>query len=210
VSRPESIEGTFLANRGDYEVDIGQRLLRLTTEPIGFRVLVLLNDRSATVGEVAEALELSTDAIAWHLDKLRDEGLIELVGEVLRSGAVEPRYRASVRTLWSDEEWATLSMDERQRLTAWTVEWIHGEIREAVDAGTFSARPDSHISRNVSFVDEQGWRELTRIQEEALEASFVVHAASTERLAEKGEPGIPVLSAMLCCELPPRRGRQGG
>jgi DNA-binding transcriptional ArsR family regulator len=196
-----------LANQGDDEVDIGQRLLRLTTEPTSFRVLVLLNDCSATAAEVAEALELSTDGAAWHLDKLRDEGLIELVGEVLRSGAVEPRYRASVRTLWSDEEWATLSMDERRRLTAWTVEWIYRELREAVDTGTFSARADSHASRNVAFVDEQGWRELTRIQEEALEASFHIHAASAERLAEKGHPGFPVLSAMFCCELPPHEDR---
>jgi DNA-binding transcriptional ArsR family regulator len=195
-----------LANHGGDEVEMGQRLMRLTAEPVRFRALVLLNDRPATAGEVAEALELSTDAANRHLDKLLEEDLIALAGEVLRSGAVEPRYRAVVRTLWKDEEWAALSAAERQRLTAWTVEWIFTELREAIDAGTVTARADSHISRNVALVDEQGWRELTRMQEEALEASFAVHAASAERLAERGEGGMPVISAMFCCELPPRLG----
>jgi hypothetical protein len=193
-----------LANHGGDELGMSQRLLKLTAEPVRFRALVLLNDRSATVGEVAEALEISTDAAARHIDELLAEGMIGLAGEVLRSGAVEPRYRAVVRTLWSDDEWAALSSAERQRLTAWTVEWIHAELREAIDAGTFTARADSHLSRNVALVDEQGWRELTRIQKEALEASFTVQAASAERLAERGEEGMPVISAMFCCELPAR------
>ena len=33
----------------------------------------------------------------------------------------------------------------------------------------FTAREDSHASRTVSLVDEQGWRELTRIKQEALD-----------------------------------------
>lgn len=164
----------------------------------------MLNDRSATVDDVAEALELSADVAAQHLDNLLEQGLIEVAGEALQDGTVKPRYRAAVRTLWSDEEWAALSVAERQRLTVWTVEWIYGELREAIEAGTFNARADSHVSRNVSLVDEQGWHELNRIQEEALEASFGVQAASAERLAERRGSGVPVLSAMFCCELPAR------
>lgn len=191
-----------MTDHGGDEVGIGERLRRLTTKPVRFRAMVMLNDRSATVDDVAEALNLSADAAAQHLDKLLDEGLIELAGETLRGGTVKPRYRAAVKTLWGDEEWAEIGAAERQRLTAWTVEWIYAELREAIEAGTMSARADTFVSRNVSFVDERGWQELTRIHVEALEASFRVHAASAERLAERGEEGFPVLSAMFCCELP--------
>jgi hypothetical protein len=62
--------------------------------------------------------------------------------------------------------------------------------------------PTRHSSRAVSVVDERGWQELTRIQSEALEASFAVQAESAERLAESGEDGITVMSAMLCFEMP--------
>ena len=114
--------------------------------------------------------------------------------------------QAQMRKIWSDEEWASLSIGERHRLSAWVVQLINSDIVEAMAAGSFDARADSHTSRTVSLVDEQGWRELTRIQADALEANFAVQAASAERLAESGEEGVTVLSAMICCELPPPGG----
>lgn len=196
-----------MTDHGGDEVSMDKRLLELTSNPDRFRTMVMLNDRTATVSEIAEALGLSVEAAARHVRALHDSGLIEVVGEVLRRGAVEPRYSAAVPTLWSDEEWAAINLKERQRLTAWFVDWIHEELKKAIDLGSFTARPDSHFSRTVSMVDEQGWRELCRIQEKALEASFSVQAASAERLAERREEGIPALSVMVCCELPARAPR---
>lgn len=186
--------------------DVGQRLLRLTRDPLLFRALVMLNDGSATTDDVAEALGVSAETAGKCIDSLLAEGFIELAGEALRGGTPKASYRARVRSLWSDEQWAAISVAERRRLIAWTVDWVQAELLEAVEAGTVEARADSHMSRNVAFVDERGWRELTRIQREALEASFVAQAESAERLAESGEHGVPVLSAMFCCELPPRLG----
>jgi DNA-binding transcriptional ArsR family regulator len=193
-----------LTNREDDDAEIGRRLLRLAADPVRFRILVLLNDRAASVREVAAELGLEAVVAARHLERLREEGFVEPAGEVLHRGAAEPRYRATVRALWSDEDWEAIGLAERRRLTNWIVEWICTEVRESVDKGYFTARTDSHVSRNVGMVDEQGWEELTRIQEDALEASFMVHEASGERLAERREEGLPVMSAMFCCELPPR------
>ena len=78
---------------------------------------------------------------------------------------------------------------------------IVADAEESLEAKVFNRRVDSHASRTVSVVDERGWRELTRIQSEALEASFAVQAESAERLAESGEEGITVLSALLCFEI---------
>lgn len=183
---------------------IDRRLIGIANEPVRLDALALLNERSAGVGEVAEELGLEPPAAARLLEQMHDSGLIEVVGESLHRGAVEPRYRALVRALWDDEDWAMLGLDERKRMTAWIIEMVNSDIREAVDGGTFLARLDSHASRTVPMVDEQGWEELRRIHTNALAAVLAVQAASAERLAEKGEPGFPVLSAMVCCELPPR------
>ncbi len=83
---------------------------------------------------------------------------------------------------------------------------IDADVREAAESGTFVDRDDSHASRTVAMVDEQGWEELRDIHADALNAVLAVQAASAERLAEKDDPGFPVLSAMFCCELPPRGG----
>ncbi len=182
---------------------IDRRLIRLASDPVRLGVLTLLNERSAGASEVASELEMDLSAAGRHLDAMHDAGLIEVVGEVLNRGAVEPRYRALVRVLWDDEEWEALGQEERQRLTGWIMGMIESDAHAAIEQGTFSARKDAHASRTVSRVDEQGWSELTRIKQEALEDIFAVQAASAERLAETGEEGAPVLSALLCFELPP-------
>lgn len=182
---------------------IDRRLIRLASDPVRAKMLAFLNDRSAGAGELAVKLGIDPSAAGRHLDAMHDAGLIEVVGEVLNRGAVEPRYRAVVRALWEDKEWAALSEEEQRRLATWVIDMIEFDSRAAIEQGTVTAREDSHVSRTVSFVDEQGWRELTRIQQEALEEVFAIQAASAERLAEAGEEGVPVLSALLCFELPP-------
>jgi DNA-binding transcriptional ArsR family regulator len=181
---------------------VDRRLIRLASDPVRLAVLTLLNERSAGTSEVASELEIDLSAAGRHLDAMHDAGLIEVVGEVLNRGAVEPRYRALVRVLWDDEEWEALGREEQRRLTAWIIEMIESDTRAAIEQDTFSSRGDAHASRTVSLVDEQGWSELTRIKQQALDAIFEVQAASAERLAETSKEGIPALSALLCFELP--------
>jgi len=182
---------------------IDRRLIRVASDPVRLKMLSFLNDRSAGASELAVKLDIDPSAAGRHLDAMHDAGLIEVVGEALNRGAVEPRYRALVRALWDEKEWEALSREEQERLAAWIIGMIESDALAAIEQHTLSARKDSHVSRTVSLVDERGWRELTRIKQEALEGVFAVQAASAERLAEAGEEGIPVLSAMLCFELPP-------
>lgn len=184
---------------------VDRRLIQLASDPVRLGVLTLLNERPAGAGEVAGALEMDLSAAGRHLDAMHDAGLIEVVGEVLNGGVVEPRYKALVRVLWDDEEWEALSQEERRRLTTWIIDMIESDARAAIEQGTFTARKDAHASRTVSLVDEQGWGELTRIKQQALGSIFEVQAASAERLAETGEEGFPTMSALLCFELPRER-----
>lgn len=185
-----------------------RRLIGLASDPERLEALTLLNERSAGVAEVAAELEIEPAAAGRLLNGMYDDGLIEVVGEALNGGAMEPHYRAAVRVLWDDEDWAALGEDQQERLTAWVLDMIDSDIHEAIESGTYALRQDSHMSRSVSMVDEQGWDELRRIYRDALDAVLAVRDASAERLAEAGETGeagFPVLSAMLCCELPPRQ-----
>lgn len=184
---------------------IDPRLIRVATDPVQLQTLTLLNERpTATAGELARELETDPSTVERNLGDLREAGLIEAIEESPGEGASEPRYRALARALWSDEEWALFGDDEQKRLTHWIIEMIDSDAKEAVDAGTYNARRNSHASRTVPMLDEQGWEELCRIHADTLEAVFAVEAASAERLAERGEAGFPALSALLCCELPPR------
>ncbi len=184
------------------EVGVNRRLKDLASDSVRLKALAILNERTAAANELAAALGVDASTMRVHLEKMCEQGLVEVVGKSSSEGAADPRYRALVRALWSNEEWATLSIEERRHLSAWLIEMIGTSAAEALEAGTFNARDDSHASHTVSVVDEYGWRELTRIQHEALEACFAIQAESAERLAESGEDGIRVMSAMLCFELP--------
>ena len=189
---------------------IDRRLIGIASDPDRLNALVLLNERSAGVDEVSQALEIEPAAAGRLLDQMYGAGLIEVVGETLNRGAVEPRYRALLRPLWNDEDWAALGTDERKRMTVWVMDMINADIREALERGTITARLNSHTSRTIFTVDEQGWEELHRIFDQTLDAVFAVKAGSAERLAEKGEAGFPALSALISCELPPRPGAAPG
>lgn len=189
------------------KVGIDQRLVELASNSARVRALVMLNERAAGAAELARDLGVDPATMTGHLEKMCDQGLIEIVTDSPAQGAAEPRYRALVEALWSNEEWAALSLERRQHLSAWVVQRIVTGADEALRSGAFNRRADAHASRTLSVVDERGWRELTRIHAAALEASFAVQAESAERLAESGENGITVMSAMLCFEMPtPRAG----
>jgi len=195
-----------VAEKAGNESGVDRRRVRLEANSEHLDTLVLLNERAAAgASEVSERSGVSVGEAASRLEEMREAGLIELVGEPTKKGSEEPLYRALVRALWSDEEWAELSHEERRQLSSWTLHLINSDVDEALESGSFDARDDSHASRTASVVDEQGWRELTRLQADALEASFAVQAASAERLAERGEEGVTVMSVMLCFEMPARR-----
>lgn len=189
---------------GDGGID--RRLLDLVSDSVRRDALVALNERIASATELSKKLGVDVATMTAHLEKMCEQGLIEVVDAFPSERAAERGYRARVRALWSTAEWSTLSIEERRRLSAWVVRMIVADADGALEAGTFNARSDSHASRTLSVVDERGWQELTRIQDEAMEASFAVQAASAERLAESGQDGIPVMSAMLCFEMAPGPG----
>jgi DNA-binding transcriptional ArsR family regulator len=195
--------GSPLDEHVSSDLGIDQRLLRLASEPLRLRTLTILSERPAGVGEIAEALGMSPSEAGEHLRQMHAAGLVEPAGEVLGHRAIEPSYRAVLRVLWSDEEWAELSVAERRRVSAWIVHAINAEVCEALESGTFNSRTDAHTSHTVSMVDEEGWLELSRIHAEALEAILATKAASAERLADRGEEGVRVISGMICGELPP-------
>jgi hypothetical protein len=194
-----------VAEKAGGDTGVDRRLLRIDPDSARLDTLVMLDEGNAGVSEVAERLGVSVGAATSLLAEMCEGGLIEPVGGPPQEGAAEALYRPLVPALWSEEEWAELSREERRRLSAWVIQLINSDVDEALESGSFSARNETHASRTVSVVDEQGWRELTRIQDEALEAILAIQAESTERLAERGEEGAAVLSAMLCFEMPPRR-----
>ncbi len=190
---------------------VDETLVRVIAHPLRVQALAVLAERSASPKEIAAELGSPVGNVSYHVRELEDAGLIELVDEKKRRGAVEHFYRAITRPMLDDAECEKLSLEEREQLSAWILQLLLADAAKSLGAGTFDARSDRHLSRIPLVLDEEGWRELTQLQAEALQATFEVQAASARRLAEANDPeqGVPVMAAMACFELPPRR-RQAG
>lgn len=200
-----------MASRTRRRKSVDETLVKVVAHPLRVQALSILSERPASPKELAAELGSPVGNVSYHVRELEDVGLIELVDEKKRRGAVEHFYRAIARPLLSAEEWERMSPDERQGYSTWSIQLLLVDASQALAAGTFDARDDRHLSRTPLLVDEEGWRELVEIQADALRAMLEVEAASAARLsAAEGEEGIPTIAAMTCFEMPPKRRSHSG
>lgn len=184
------------------KTSLDEQLANLISSETTIRVLVALVERPASPKEVAGVLGLKVPTVSHHVKKLERMDLIELVEEREVRGAVQHVYRAVIRPIVSDEEWAALGLEERQRYSVWILQMILVDAARSFESGLFDARANNHLSRTPLVVDEQGVDEIAAIQNEALNDILDVAAKSADRMVTSGGPGIDFLAAMMCFELP--------
>jgi DNA-binding transcriptional ArsR family regulator len=195
-------EITTVTARTGNEVDLSKQLGELLRSPVRVKALIVLLERTASPKEISAELKVNLNTASNHVRELLKMGLIELVRTEPRRGAVEHFYRAVMQPVWNEEQWAALSVKERQEYVTWVVQLVNCDVAEALLAGTFNKRPDTHNSRSHLLVDEQGRRELKEIQDDALEASRAVEVASAKRLEKKRSEVFPLNVVMLSIDLP--------
>ena len=124
---------------------------------------MILNERVASPNEIAEEIEERLPNVSYHVRALLDLGCIELVDTAQRRGAVEHYYRAVVRPFFSDRDWKRLPRLGRQAISDSILQILWDDLSEAIKAGTFEGRPDRHLTHSRLVLDEEGWRELTKV-----------------------------------------------
>jgi DNA-binding transcriptional ArsR family regulator len=184
---------------------IDQTLVHVLRHPVRVQALTILTERTASPKEISDELLEPLGTVAHHVRELQKLGLIELVREEPRRGAVEHYFRGKRRPLLSTEEWDELSLKDREQFSILILQLTLTDAAKALNAGTLDARTDRHLSRIPLELDEQGWREITEIQNTALTAILKAQAEATARLGESaGSSDVIHASASLACiETPP-------
>ena len=199
-----------MATRKTRNKGLGDQVLKAISHPIRIEVLRILNNRVASPNELSRELDESLSNVSYHFKDLHQEGCIELVDTQPRRGAVEHFYKAKVPPLHDDKSWAKLTKETRSEITGVTLRGILGEAVMALNAGTFDARKDRHLSWLPLELDEQGWRELMEHQAEWLEVVERIKAEAGERLASDGKSGRHrAIAAMMGFEAPSGPGFTG-
>jgi DNA-binding transcriptional ArsR family regulator len=172
------------------------RLLKALAHPLRYRVLWRLNEVVASPKELAEELGEPLPKVWYHVVVLHEAGMIELVRETPRRGATEHHYRALVRPVLRDDEWARLPVGTRQRLSGAVVGEAIDDVGRAVAAGNLETRSDWHVSHMSLALDEAAWRELAELLAGIVERATALQAESEQREAGGG-PIAARLTMML-------------
>lgn len=179
------------------ETGVDQRLVKALAHPLRVEILTILNERMASPNELSKELEEGLSQVSYHVKVLKDFECIEMVKTEPRRGAVEHYYRATSRAYLTDRDWQSLPDSIKPGMSASGLKMIIDDVVGAINAGSFNAREDVHMSWTPGVVDEQGWNEAVDLVNETLEKVLDIHAASAKRLAKSGEDGIPVTAVLM-------------
>jgi DNA-binding transcriptional ArsR family regulator len=165
-------------------------------------LLAILRDREASPSELARELDEELGVVNYHARKLESLGMVEIVRERPVRGSTEHFYKATTRPWWSTEQWARVDPRLKSVATAWGIDRLFQEVGAAIGAGTFDSRDERHLSRTPMLLDEQGWKAISVILDDTLDAVLEEQARATARIGETGDEAIPAIIAMFSFEAP--------
>ena len=186
------------------EIRIDDQLNRLLSNPTMLETFIDLIEKDGSPSDISKRLKMKFPKANYSVEKLEDMGLIEEVRTEKRRGQDAHIYRAVIRPIWKVEEWEELPQHERERLVVWVFQLFLRDVVLAWAAGILQARVDTHTSRSLLKVDEQGWCKVKEILDDALAAVQEVEVESADRLREAGDAGELILAraAMFLIEMP--------
>ena len=188
----------------------------IVAHPLRARCWIALSERVASPNELKNEFGASIGDVSYHVGVLEKLGHIELVATKPRRGAIEHYYRAVDRPALSDEEYASLTLDQRSDFAERLVQLSFADAAVAFDHKTFARRTNHHVLRlreprsTIGGLRRTGQRSLHR---NLLERTFERHRRRQRRSPSRGfrrSESIPI-SADGCCffEMPERQAPDG-
>jgi DNA-binding transcriptional ArsR family regulator len=163
---------------------IDQRLVRSVAHPLRIRILEALTDHVASPNSLAEKLETDLSGVAYHTRELDRLGALELVDTGQVRGAIEHFYKATPRAFVGDPGWRKVPPSLLSGVSAATLQTFLDKAIAALAAGTLDGRDDTVFRWMPITLDEEGWKEIVAIMEEATKLMLAAHVRSQDRLAE--------------------------
>lgn len=193
-------------SKADYAAAINAAIFKVLGHPIRSRVMVLLTRYEASPSEIAARLDESLHLISYHvreMAKIRPAIIEHVKDEPGKRGGLMKIYKACVRPILWVESWEQLPQLIRETNSVNVAEVIVNDLMEAINEGTFDARPGRTMLQIRGVVDEEGWLELEPAAARYLDDLDGIMARSTDRMAVTKEGGINISTATLAFEVPP-------
>jgi DNA-binding transcriptional ArsR family regulator len=163
---------------------------------IRVEILILLNEASYTVAEVAELIDIPISNVSNHIRRMLDDGSIEVGKRKTRRGTIVHWYRAVELPYYSKEEAETLTEMERQVTAGLVVQSGLAEVMAALFKG-YLADFRTILSWDWYNVDRQGRDDLEAENLRHLDRIREIECEAINRCAESGEETTPILVSLF-------------
>ena len=170
-----------MATRTKEAVD--ERLVKALTHPLRWRILEILNHGVNSPREIAEELDAKLGDVGYHVRRLHDLGVIELVRTEQRRGAIKHFYKANSRAMLDNEHWARLPKAARRKLQGQTLDQIWSHVRHAIKRNGFD-RDDAHVTWTTFELDPQGYADMVELADATLNRALEIQAEVMGRRAD--------------------------
>jgi len=168
----------------------GVEMARVLSHPVRFQILIDMNTptRRLSAKQWADEQAEPFSNVGYHFRELERAGCIKLHKTVKKRGADERIYEPVKRAMAWHAEWANLGSVVRQLVASSAFGPLVLKVGNSIDGGTFDARPESHLSWDTQYVDQEGWETIAVMFQRHLEEVMAECQRIKERL--KANPGL--------------------
>lgn len=189
-------------------LDLSARVAKPLANPWRNRILAELLLRPMSPKEfTTEVGGPGLAAIARYFRELKQWGFLEVAEERRgggRRGAVEKVYRAIQRVHFDTSTWKQLPRYLRSECSHSMMEGLISRITEAVEAGTFDAEKDRHLSWKTVRLDRVAWSAYSQYLDDVLAELEPLEVESVARIRSE-EDSLLATIGLLAFRSPVKR-----
>jgi hypothetical protein len=187
-------------------VPFSQRLAKVLVDDVCLDIVAETNLQEMSAPQFHEEVGGATvEGIRRRFRMLAEIGWLSRVSEKhggRRRGATEHFYRATAPPINHMQAWATVPDSVKASYRWRTFELLSDRVKEAIDAGTFEARTDNHLSWSLLRLDRQGWENVAAAVDALSKLADEAQEAARARISSSGEKPVTATLALAAFESP--------
>lgn len=204
--RGDGVVGSRLVESKDSPVPFPLRLSKVFADELCLKIVAELNLREMSAPQFHEEFGgAPVSGIRRRFKMLAEIGWLKKVGDKTggrRRGATEHFYRATGPAIFDNCTWFDVP-DSIKATYRWrTFEGLAEQVKEAIEAGTFEARTDNHLSWSLLLLDQLGWERVTAAVDALLAFFLEERDRAEDRIADSGESPVTMTVALAAFESP--------
>jgi hypothetical protein len=194
------------AGSSDSPVPFNLRLAKVFADEVCLKIVAELNVREMSPTQFSNEFGgASASGINRRFKMLSKIGWLKKVEEKTggkRRGATEHFYRATRPAIYDNLSWPEVPNSAKATVSWRAFEQFAEQVREAMAADTFDARPDRHLTWSLLLLDRLGWERVIAAVDALFEFLFEEQDAAKLRIAKSGEAPIRMTVALAAFESP--------